>query len=117
MAPLDSRLIFSVSSHKKIDWLNWTTENGAWVYFGSQNNVNERTVISNIHQMFQEEYLYLARSRNNSCCVEKKDIMPAISDILCHEDFRIWNLDFTSVIEFNKLGVLRLGGSDRPLLT
>jgi len=107
---LESRLIYIVSHNQnKIEWLNVTVENGAWIYIGNGDELRKEFINKSIDEYFVDSRLYIAWTRNGSKQVPKKNIVYAINNILGSENFSIWDTNFKRVIEFNKMGVMRFG--------
>ena len=107
---MESRLIYKVShSLHKIEWLNNTVENGAWVFVGSGDDMRKEFIIRRIDEYFVDGTLYVSWTRNESKEVKKENIEYAIENILGVHDFSIWDTNFKKVIEFNKNGVMRFG--------
>jgi len=107
---LESRSIYKVShSINKINWLNPTIENGAWIYIGTGDEIRRELIFTSINEHFTNSVLYVSWTRNGSKEVSKADIERSIDDILGVYDFSIWDINFKKVIEFNKSGVMRIG--------
>lgn len=108
---MDSRLIFVVTCklHHKIKWLNPTIENGAWVYVGNALETRKEFIFKCVNGHFTDDELYISWTRAGSCKVPKESIEAAVDDILGIYDFSIWDTKFKRVIEFNKIGIMRLG--------
>jgi hypothetical protein len=106
---MESRLIYIANKKMRANIQFAVTPDYGWVHFGAQPEVNIEIVKQKINHYFEEESLYVAHSRNDSIATTKKTIIEDIRDILGVDDFSIWNSSFTSVIDFNKIGVLRCG--------
>ena len=108
---MESRLIYKVShSIYKIEWLNPTAENGAWIYIGIGGEMRKQFIISSINEYFSvDNVLYVSWTRNGSKVVLKENIENSIDNILGVGDFSVWDTNFKKVIEFNKTGVMRFG--------
>ena len=110
---MDSRLIYIVSHRiHNISWLDWTHENGGWVFIGDGDNVDKALVLKYINNHFADETLYVSFTRNDSRIVSKVNVELAIKDILGKHDFSIWDNEFNKVIVFNKNGVMRIGNNE-----
>jgi hypothetical protein len=106
---MNSRLIYIANERMKYH-LRWPRLNGSeWIYCGTANEVNKEIVSKNIDSHFTENELYVALTRNDSFESNKKTIIASIEYILGFKNFTIWDKSFTSVIEFNKIGVFRCG--------
>lgn len=107
---MESRLIYIVSHNiSKIEWLNPTFENGAWIYIGNDEEMRKDLIFKSINDHFTDNVLYVAWTRNGSREVSKANIELGIEDILGRFNFSIWDTKFKKVIQFNKNGVMRLG--------
>lgn len=108
---MESRLIYKVSRHclQNIEWLNATVENGAWVYIGNGYEIRKEFILSSISEYFADEILYISWTRNGSKEIPKETIETAIENMLGVDNFSIWDINFKKVIEFDKMGVMRLG--------
>jgi hypothetical protein len=106
---MESRLIYIANERMRANIQFAETSNYGWEYFGAKPEVNIEKVKQKINDHFEEEALYVAHSRNDSMETTKKTVIDDIKGILGVEDFSIWNSSFTSVIDFNKIGVLRCG--------
>lgn len=99
---MDSRLLYSTTnalSHK----LTWND----WIHFGIQHENSYSIVQDNISSHFGEEQMYLVYERNNSG--ELKVKIELFNSILGTSNFFLWNTELTKAIEFNKIGILRVG--------
>jgi hypothetical protein len=56
--------------------------------------------------------LYVSLNRRESFQTNKQSIINKIKPLIGTEDFSIWNWSFQKVIEFNKIGIYRIGIND-----
>ena len=91
-----------------LKWLNEDEDLG-WIYCGAGDDVKKEFVQNIINEHFTEIELYVAHERNNSFLTTKDNVIAAIKNILGKENFAIWDKSFNKVVDFNKIGVLRIG--------
>lgn len=106
---MDSRLIYSAinSIKHKIIWEN--KYNNEWIYVGVDNEINEEFIYQKIEELFGTERLLLALDRNRSKVVEKADLKVTVIRNIRKENFIISDEKFKKFIEFNKIGIIRIG--------
>lgn len=101
---LDSKQLFI-----KADFLfhraKWVED---WRYIDLE-TVLEKRFTEILSSSFENEKVILIRGRRDSAVLNQNELHNLLSQDLCKSDFRIWNLEFTSVLEFNKIGVYRKG--------
>jgi hypothetical protein len=85
------------------------TSDSEWIYFGDGTNVKKTIVVEIINTHFIESRLLVSWTRQESFQVERDEIEKSIERILGLESFLIWDTNFKKVIEFNHIGVLRVG--------
>lgn len=106
---MNSRLIY-ISNEKLKPLVSWPLLNDSeWIYFGVGNELNLELISKAIDRHFYEKILYVSWKRDESFECSKTEIINSIKPLLGIEDFTIWDNSFKSVIEFNKIGVLRCG--------
>lgn len=110
---MDSRMIYSASEKMKgkIHWPRLTDTE--WIYFGTKGGINKEIISDIINSHLSTSELYVSSTRENSFASTKQEILTLLDDILGCENFIIWNPSFTEAIEFNRIGVLRCGKSNR----
>lgn len=106
---MESRLIYSVlnSGNLKIEWRSNTEEE--WIYIGTEKEIKTEKIISHIEVEFKEDSFYIALERTTSKELKKTEIEAEIITRIGNENFKISNLTFDKFIEFNKIGVMRIG--------
>jgi hypothetical protein len=107
---LDSHLIYAASDaiKKKVRWIKATSDS-EWIYFGDNDEVDKESALESICKYFKGDTLYVAFTRKESAQVAKSNIEQAINNLLGFQNFLIWDAEFQTVIEFNKIGTLRHG--------
>ncbi len=107
---MDSKLIY-IACRKLIGKVSWTkiSNDSEWIYFGDGNNINKLLVYEIINNHFTESELLIAWTRQGSVQVNRIEINKSIDNILGYHDFSIWDNHLRKVIDFNLIGVLRIG--------
>jgi hypothetical protein len=117
---MDTRLIYSTSEKikLKIDWIK--PADTEWIYCGAAGEVKWNVVAEELYSFFDGDAFYVATTRTNSSQADKDDLMSSIQDLVGKKNFIIWNVDFQKAVEFNQIGVFRMGtfnaGTNHPSL-
>ena len=109
---MDSRIIYEVNKtyHNKIEWLMPSNKSESeWIYFDFEETNSENFIQEIIESFFESEILFVSLTRNESFQTEKTNIISKTKEYLRTQDFSIWNQEFSKVLEFNKIGILRKG--------
>lgn len=106
---MDSRLIYSIinSIKHKINWEN--KSNDEWFYIGEEGEVNEELVYKVLVEQFDDDSLLLVLGRDSSKKIQQKDFHVEIIEKIGKVDFIISDEKFRQFLEFNKIGILRIG--------
>ena len=106
---MESRLLYKATEalSTKLNWLNSGTEE--WIHFGTDEHVNRNLVNQKISEHFGGENLYLTFERTNSGLVSNSETQRLFTSILGVKSFFLWNIQLNRAIEFNRIGILRLG--------
>ena len=104
---MDSKNIY-ISSQTYLKNVAWIKNNSdtEWIYIGND-TLKIRLLIDSFFE--HELQFYFVNDRHNSKRTNKEQILENTKDYLENNDFLIWNLRFNRVIEFNKIGVYRIG--------
>lgn len=104
---MDSKNIF-ISSQTYLPKISWQkdTKDSEWCFIGD--NVKKANSLID-HFFANEQMLYLVVNRHNSRQELKIDIAPLIESFLEQISFYIWDVRFENAIEFNRIGVYRIG--------
>lgn len=108
---MEPHIIYSATSHLK-GRATWSE----WVYCGTGDNTNEDIITRAINDYFQDPILYFVSNRKESGEISKLDISERIKKELSQTELFIWDTKFIKVIEFNKIGVMRNGLVQPPLV-
>jgi len=106
---LESRELHKAASYllHKVDWLDVPNE---WKHHGLQDELNLDLILSFVEQHCPGyDSLYLVDQRENSRALARSELKSILLSIIGQSNFFLWNLELTRVIEFQKMGVLRLG--------
>ena len=82
-----------------------------WNYIGVGDNYNERIVNNLIEQHFSDSEIYLVIDRHNSFLTQTQAAAQSIRELLNKGGLTISNKDFTKMIVFNRIGVVKYGAS------
>jgi hypothetical protein len=106
---MESRLIYSIlnSGNLTIEWKN--NSDKEWIYVGTDKEIKCESIANHIEEEFNEDTFYIALERTTSKELNKSEIETEVITRIGKEDFIISNLTFDKFIEFNKIGVMRIG--------
>jgi hypothetical protein len=104
---MDSKNIFILSQtySNKINWEK-VNPDSEWTFIGGD-KMKAKDLLDSFFN--NELSLYLIIDRHNSKQDNKPYIFEKIKEYLEQRDFLIWDLNFNKIIEFNKVGVYRVG--------
>ncbi|MCO6176400.1 hypothetical protein NHF50_15225 [Flavobacterium sp. NRK F10] len=109
---LDSRMIYETNKayQNKIKWLKQSPESESeWMYINFDNTDYENCIHEIIVRYFNSEILFVSINRNDSFQTDRMTTIAKIKTYLKTHNFSIWDKDFSKIIEFNKIGILRKG--------
>jgi hypothetical protein len=109
---MDSKNIYISSQvfSRKTLWLRNHSADSEWFFIGSD-TLKLNVLIDSFFA--EEQTLYLATDRNNSMQLPKFELLEKAYSFIEKLDFSIWDLGFKKVIEFDKIGVYRIGEQKR----
>jgi hypothetical protein len=111
---MESRIIYE-SDKTYLGKVSWTKpENNSereWRYFNSESLV-EKDIEGIFNASFGGKIAYVVTSRNESKEICQSNLFSEIKSLLSKMEFRVWNEDFESVLEF-KTEVYRKGNASR----
>ena len=90
---------------KNMFWLPNGTES-EWNFIGND-VIKLQSLINSIFKT--DQTLYLVTDRHNSLEEDKIKILEYSKLLIEQKDFLIWDIHFKKVVEFNKIGVYRIG--------
>lgn len=90
---------------KKVFWLT-NGNDSEWNFIGND-LIKLKLLLDSFFE--REQRFYFVTDRHHSCEEEKIKIYAFSSLLIEKQDFSIWNRQFNKVIEFNKIGVYRIG--------
>lgn len=107
----DSRLLFETNKTyiNKVEWIDFDNNGSEWKYLGIDENINETDIESIINKFFKTDNFNLIISRNESLNIDKNELLTKVLKIFRSTDFTIWDTNFNKIVEFNKIGIYRIG--------
>jgi predicted acylesterase/phospholipase RssA len=106
---LEPRLIYSATDSLKSK-LHWKKKiNEEWIHFGTGNDIDYDLVNKSITEHLNGEDIYLVFERTNSGYFKEEQFQKLFKSILGKKNFYLWNKKLTKAIEFNYVGILRVG--------
>lgn len=111
---MESRIIYE-SDKTYLNTIQWQKpENNSeseWQYLNPE-SLTERDSERIFNISFGGETVYIVTSRNESSEISKANFFSEIKALYGKMEFRVWNNEFESVVEF-KLEVFRIGKASR----
>ena len=111
---MESRIIYE-SDKTYLGKVSWTkpekNSESEWRYFNSE-SLAEKDVEGIFNASFGGKTAYLVTNRNESREIIKSNLFSEIKSLFGKMEFRVWNEDFESVVEF-KPEVYRKGNASR----
>ena len=80
-----------------------------WVHFGTGNQIKLDVIERLIDNHLTSDEILFVQHRTNSAQFERQEIVGRIKPILGKESFQLWVTSMDKMIQFDKIGVLRLG--------
>jgi hypothetical protein len=106
---MNSRLIYTIVNSGKLN-IEWKLDiDSEWIYIGIGEELKKEKVTSQIQNIFNSENLYIVLGRENSKEILINEVNTEILNRIGNENFKICDKDFTKFIEFNKIGIMRIG--------
>lgn len=101
---LDSKQLFIKAEFlsRQVEWID------DWQYIGLESGLEERFA-KILGTSFDSEKVILIRGRHDSAILFQSQVRSLLFQGLCDSGFKIWSLDFVTALEFNKIGVYRIG--------
>ena len=93
----------------------WETNSGnEWFYIGDRESMDTDVLQAFIDERFSENSLYLVDGRSSSCQIVKVDASIEIKSRISNQNIILCDLDFSLMLEVNKIGVARYGSIGIP---
>ncbi|WP_230459606.1 hypothetical protein [Leptospira santarosai] len=112
---LDSKNIYA-ACHIILPKVTWVKVNNynKYVYIGVEDDFKEEVIKKIVSNLFDSEFLYLSLGRENSKRILLDSVVTEIKFFLPEISKNLYNavvvsLDFTKILEFNSIGVVRYG--------
>lgn len=113
---MDAKNIFISSQTflKNVQWQMASAES-EWVFIRNDAQEIKRLFDNNFSN---EQLLYLVTDRHQSRLGNKLNILEQVKTYILATNFLIWDFDFSTVIEYDKIGIYRVGNRiiSRPSL-
>ena len=106
---MDSKNIYISYQHYSND-IKWERHGESeWMYIGAEEDFKEEKAVKLINTFFTESELYFITDRHNSFLIEKDDVIAKVKEYLTDYRTALANKDFSKIVEFDKIGILRKG--------
>ncbi|MFB6456779.1 hypothetical protein ACE38W_16015 [Chitinophaga sp. Hz27] len=106
---MDAKNIF-IACNRYAGRIKWVMNRGnEWTYIGIGGDYNEDKANTLIEQHFSDSEIYLVIDRHNSFLTLTKTAAQSIRELLNKNDLTLSNKDFTKMIVFNRIGVVKYG--------
>ena len=106
---LDSKNI-NISFKRYSNDINWVMcGESEWIYVGAEEELDEAKITKLLNSFFEESELYLITDRHNSLLIQKEEAVTKVLEFINKHNPALANTDFSKIMEFNKIGVVRLG--------
>lgn len=106
---MDAKNIF-IACNRYAGRIKWVMIKGnEWNYIGVGVDYNESKVNKLIERYFSDLEIYLVIDRHNSFLTQTKIAAQSIRELLNKNDVTLSNKDFTKMIVFNRIGVVKYG--------
>jgi hypothetical protein len=102
---MDSKQLYVAAGHLS-SIVNWDKD---WTHFGTGTDIKSDLINELIDKFLMDETLNFVHDRRDSGRHHKDEMKNIIQDLLGDDDFQLWNESLTKVIDFNRIGVLKLG--------
>ncbi|GEO02521.1 hypothetical protein AAE02nite_01850 [Adhaeribacter aerolatus] len=106
---MDSKNIYISYQHysNEIEWE--MHEDSEWIYVGADDEFKKEKATELIDSFFEESAIYFITDRRNSALIEKNTAISKIMEAIEEFDPALANADFSKIMEFDKIGVVRKG--------
>ncbi len=106
---MDAKNIF-IACNRYAGRIKWVVILGnEWNYIGVGDDYNEAKVNKFISNFFEDPEIYLVVDRHNSSLIQTTNAAQLIRQLLTRNNVTICNKDFTKMILFNSIGVMKHG--------
>ena len=104
---MESRLIYLLGNSVNCKWqINNEHE---WIHIGIDEELNKEKVIKQIDKILKGENFFIVLGRTNSKEMNKSELEKEVFSRIGKENFRLSDLKFEKIIEFNNIGIMRVG--------
>jgi hypothetical protein len=102
---MDSKQLYAAAEHLS-STVTWDMD---WIHFGTKKEIKKDLIEDLIKDFLADEVLYFVHGRKDSREYKRAEFPHEIEQFLGQENFQLWNHLLTKVIQFDKIGVLRMG--------
>lgn len=109
---MEARLIFESNKAylPKVGWLRPTDNSDSeWIHIGTGKKLDRKLIGGKIDTHIGSKLLFVCSTRTTSHQIDKNLFETQLNSLVDISDFTLWDEEFKRVIEFNHIGVLRLG--------
>jgi hypothetical protein len=112
---MDSRNIYIAASNslRNVEW-EWVSEETEWIFVGEGGTFRESFAQQRINSFFKEESLFLVDGRHNSTTVNRDNAAQTLASCLKERNVILCSQDFTHLMEFSYIGIMRWGVKKIP---
>jgi len=101
---MDSKQLYIVAGRLS-STLTWDD----WVHFGTGKEIKNGLIEELVDDFLADDILNFVHVRQDSGQVKRFEIKEKIAELLGQENFQLWNSSMTKAIDFNRIGILKLG--------
>ena len=106
---MDAKNIFIACRYYKYR-IKWENKNvNEWSYIGVGDDFREEVANETIRVFFSDPEIYLVVSKQQSFEIASNLAVPLIKELLVKTEVTLSNKEFSKMIVFNKIGVLKKG--------
>jgi hypothetical protein len=106
---IDSRIIYKAANFSRTIVWEKTKAGDEWIYVGTRQDVKSNLLYQKIEEIYKNSCFLISRARDNSIEIELGDFGEEILITLGDINFKLCDKSFTRFIEYNKIGVIRIG--------
>ena len=106
---MDNHLVYTVSK-RLITHVAWQeTDNIGWLYCGLSGDLKTDLLRESINEHFESEKIYFVLDRKQTSELDTVNAIANIASNIDKRNFSLWSMDFKKVMDFNKIGIFRIG--------
>jgi hypothetical protein len=101
---MDSKQLYMAAAHLS-STLTWDD----WIHFGTGKEIKNELIEGFIDDFLADDIIHFVHARQDSGKMKRIEIKEKIAELAGQENFQLWNSSMTKAIDFNQIGVLKLG--------